>query len=193
MPASSALRKRERILPGIEQTVGAELVIGRRQQLAELLIEGRVESLSDILVAPGVARQRRRRFEIAVARARPRQRIFSIGGERLGFRKPRQHGLIGLTLGDERLLAATAQPIRRRPIRMDREEGGDPSETSVVWVKTQGDPAGGGVGERRLHARRGFVAMNEVAGLIRRDRLDEGVRVLSEQRRGGIRPPSRRP
>ena len=54
--------QRERVLSGVEQTIGAELVIGGRQKLAELLVEDRVEPLSDILVAPGVARQRRRRI-----------------------------------------------------------------------------------------------------------------------------------
>ena len=179
--------QRERILSGVEQTIGAELVIGRRQKLAELLIEDRIEPLSDILVAPGVARQRRRRFEISLASDRPRQGIFAKAGERLVFRKPGQHGLVGVTLGDERLLAATAQPVAGGPIRVSRKEFGDAPESGFVGMKPKAGPSRGGLGKRRMEPRRGVVALREISGPVCGDRLGENLGVVSQQGGGGIR------
>ena len=46
----------EHILARIKKTVGAKLMVGCRQKLAKLFSKGRIESLSDIVVAPGLAR-----------------------------------------------------------------------------------------------------------------------------------------
>ena len=168
----------ERILSGIEQTIGAELVIGRRQKLAELLIEDRIEPLSDIFIAPSVARQRRRRFEIAFACDRPRQGIFAKAGERLVVREPGQHGLVGVALGDERLLGATAQPVAGGPVRVSRKEFGDPPEPGFAGMQPKASPSRG-VGKRRTEPRRGVVALSEISGPVCSDRLSENFRVVS--------------
>ena len=92
-----------------------------------------------------------------------------------------------MALGDERLLAATAQPVAGGPIRVSRKEFGDAPEPGFVGMKPKAGPSRGGLGKRRMEPRRGVVALREISGPVCGDRLGENLGVVSQQGGGGMR------
>ena len=135
------------VLAGIEQPVGAIFVIRGRQQLAEFAKELRLEALGEVVLAPGVARERSRALELAVARQRPRQRIFAVGRLRLRLREPAFHDPVRLMLGDKRFLRASAQPVGGGPVGMRLQKGREALEAGFMRMQLEPDPARGRVGE----------------------------------------------
>ena len=175
-------------------------MIGRRQELAELLEHLGFQTLAYVAFAPDLAHQSLcfidstllalQSREGELARRALRLRLAEIGGEK---RK-------ALFVGKERFFTASTQPRGGGPGRMVLEKGGETAKARAVRVQADRCPierdardlgfGGGRIGIAQRHVALAIGGDGELRG-IRVRRRDEGRQ--RGERRIGIRPASRLP
>ena len=127
---------------GIEALLHARLVVGAGEHVAEHLEHFLLDVGAALVVAPGVAHQRRGAGAVALREQGARQHVAALGGGRLLLGEKGAHRGVVEPVVPQRVLGAAAEQRRMRPARIGVHEGGVALETRIGVVAAQDHPFG---------------------------------------------------